>query len=145
MSAPHQAPRVRARLGAPPISINPSRAYLRHRAALARAERAQRRARWRNRTLLLCAAVALYLAIGREVVHLAKAQAGLAAAVVRRDARALAKDVERLTQAGRGLSDPAALSPASFTSAGRLAEAEDPSDLDAWLPDDPAPRAARRP
>jgi len=133
----------RARLGAPVVSINPSGAYLRHRAAVERSQRAGRRARWRCRLLVVVACALMYVGIGREAVQLARAKKDAMAMEARANLHQVDKDVERIAQASRLHGAGESISPVAFTSAAALARSADPSDVDAWLSEEPAEADSR--
>ena len=63
--------RTPAEYALPPI--NSPGAYLRHRSASVRAQRAARRRLWLRRLVVLAVAAFLYLAIGRDTVEMARA------------------------------------------------------------------------
>ena len=75
----------------------------------------------------------MYFAIGRDLVALAVAKREAVAMEVRRDGQRLAKDVERIVEAGRPGAASEFSSPVAFTSAAAMASTGDPSDIDAWL------------
>lgn len=79
----------------------------------------------------------LYFAIGREMIQLVRAKTGVTAMEVRADLHRVTKDVERIAQASRSRTAGESISPIAFTSAAALAKSGDPSDVDAWLADEP--------
>ncbi len=134
------SPRPRAgrpRLGSPVVPINPTAAYLRHRAAVARAHRARQRALWRCRLLALAACTLFYLGIGRDIIQVARAKKDALVMEARADVHQATSDVERIVQSSRSQDAGEIISPVAFTSAAALASREDPSDVDAWLSEDP--------
>jgi len=86
------------RLGSPTLPVNSSGAYLRHRIAAERAYRERKRRQRLRRVLLLCIAVILYFAIGREFVRLFRSQGDLTAARMRGDLHTAGTDVDRLAR-----------------------------------------------
>ena len=138
-----QVSRRRRQLGSPVVPVNPSRAYLRHRAAAQQAHRAQRRARWWYRGAALVLLLALYFAIGRDLIALGRATKNVAAMEVRYEVHALAKDVEGVAQCAQLTSASDYTSPIAFTSAAALLERGDPEDIDAWLSDEPIDTLSR--
>jgi hypothetical protein len=92
---------------------------------------------WWRRALLVLLCAVLYAAIGRDLLALARAKKQAAAAEIRLDMQTLTKDVERIAQAGQVRSASESTSPVAFTSAAALARTGDPSDIDAWLSDNP--------
>lgn len=126
----------RVHLGAPIVPINPPASYLRHRAAVARASRARRRAMWLHRLLFAVASGLLYFAIGRDLISLASAKKDVTATAIRRDVQTLSNDLERMTDAGQLRAALDNGSPVAFTSAAALAGKENPEDIDAVLAGD---------
>jgi len=100
---------VRPQLGSPVIPVNPSARYLRHRIAAERAHRSRRQtARFRQLIVLLCMGL-LYLAIGREVLHLTRAKMSLASTEMRSDSQTLALSLKRILRPKAGVGElPAA-------------------------------------
>jgi hypothetical protein len=92
---------------------------------------------WRRRLLLAVVCGLLYFAIGRDLIALGRAKKDTMVMEVRHDAHGLAKDVERLVEAGRLQTASESTSPLAFMSAAALAGREDPADVDAWLCDEP--------
>jgi len=119
------------------VPINPPAAYLRHRAAVARADRARRRAMWRRRLLLAVVCGLLYFAIGRDLIALGRAKKDTMVMEVRHDAHGLAKDVERIVEVGRLQTASESTSPLAFMSAAALVSRGSPGDVDAWLCEEP--------
>jgi hypothetical protein len=132
----------RAQLGSPIISVNSSAAYLRHRAAAQRRERAARQARRLRQALIVLIGAALYFAIGRDLIRLAVARGRTASTQVRHDTQSIVKGVSRLLQAGDSPGGEAA-SPWQFTSAAALARDADPDDPELWISPQPVPVSSR--
>lgn len=98
---PVSQPRPQAlngRLGSPTLQINAPPAYLRHRVAAERAYRERRRRQRLRRILLLCIAVILYFAIGREFMGFLRSQGDLTSARVRGGLHTAASDVDQLKE-----------------------------------------------
>jgi len=138
-----QLSRRRRQLGSPVVPVNPSPAYLRHRAAAQQAYRAQRRARWWYRAAALVLLLVLYFAIGRDLIALGRATKNGAVMEARYEVHALAKDVEDVAQCAQLTSASEYTSPIAFTSAAALVQRGDPEDIDAWLSDDPIDTLSR--
>ena len=133
----------RRQLGSPVVSVNPSGAYLRHRAAAQSAYRARQRTRWWQRGAACALLVVLYFAIGRDLIAMGRATKDTALMEVRYEVHTVAKDVERMTQCAQATSASEYTSPIAFTAAAALAQRGDPADVDAWLSEEPLETLSR--
>ena len=117
----------RVHLGAPIVPMNLPGRYIRHRVAAERACAARRRAiRWFRgaAAVLFCL---FYLAIGRDLIAVARAKTGTAKMEIRSEVHQLTNDVDSVAGAA-GLATGQDESLPALTSAAGLAEAEGGSD-----------------
>lgn len=134
--------RRRPQLGSPKVSINPTPAYLRHRVAADRAQRARRRSVWFCRIGIAAAACLLYVAIGRDLVALVGAKSRAVGMEVARETQRVEHDIEQISEIAARTSAHDLTSPVQFTSAAGLA-AEQEAEVDAWLSGQPVEPTSR--
>jgi hypothetical protein len=141
-ASPKRVSGRRAQLGAPVVPINSSGRYLRHRVAADEAYHSRRRALWWHRAALAVIAGLFYLAIGRDLLALARAKKDSAVMEIRYDTHQVVGDLQRIAGAAN-LASNENMSPLAFTSAQAMAAKGDPGEVQALLSSQPIETQSR--